>query len=156
MLTDQKWFSESFSYNHLIQHQPSEIQWFFFGIKTCLSKKTRQLHRQVQEPITNILCPSTTYIFDVLYYLLNQVNSAWALNRTPNQWIDLGIHAGACITHPETCSAGGAISLWVNILMHTPFYDGIVSAGSNIGVTKKTASKIFGYENIRYDQILLT
>ena len=44
-----------------------------------------------------------------------QVNLAWNLIGTKNQWVDYGIHTEACITRPEYCSvAGGAISLWVN------------------------------------------
>ena len=76
------------------------------------------------------------------YYFLNQVNSAWNLNHTRRQWIDLGIHTEVCITRPETCTAGGAISLWVNIAESLPSTPGIVSSGS--ALMKKTAMEIFG------------
>ena len=42
-----------------------------------------------------------------------QVNKAVRLLRTKRQWVDLGIHTEACMTRPETCDSGGAISLWV-------------------------------------------
>ena len=78
----------------------------------------------------------------LLYYFLNQVNSAWTLNHTRRQWIDLGIHTEVCITHPETCTSGGAISLWVNIAKGLTSRPGIVSSGSHH--MKKTAMEIFG------------
>ena len=65
-----------------------------------------------------------------------QVNFAWSLDRTKNQWVDLGVHTEACITRPETCgAAGGAISLWMNVIDCTDGADGIVSshAGSGSG-----------------------
>ena len=58
----------------------------------------------------------------------HQVNCAWTFNDTMNQWLDLGVHTEACMTLPETCSAaGGAISLWINILS-CPDYGGIISS----------------------------
>ena len=46
-----------------------------------------------------------------------QVNCAWILNKTRNQWIDLGVHSEACMTQPETCgAAGGAISFWMYVI----------------------------------------
>ena len=55
-----------------------------------------------------------------------QVNSAVSLDRTRNQWVDLGIHSEACMTRPETCgTAGGAISLWVKVI-DCPRYAGII------------------------------
>ena len=36
-------------------------------------------------------------------------------NHSLNQWLDLGIHTEACMTIPETCCEGGAISFWINI-----------------------------------------
>ena len=54
---------------------------------------------------------------NVLKLLLYQVNSAWNLDRSKSQWVDLGIHTEACMTHPEACgAAGGAISLWLKIV----------------------------------------
>ena len=33
-----------------------------------------------------------------------------------DQWIDLGIQTGACMTQPDNCGAtGGAISLWIKV-----------------------------------------
>ena len=60
---------------------------------------------------------------------LIQVNLAWTFNGTKTQWVDLRIHTEACITQPDTCSAaGGAISLWVNILDQGGGYNGIMSS----------------------------
>ena len=74
------------------------------------------------------------------------------LDRTPRQWVDLGIHTEACMTRPETCGgAGGAISLWVNVI-HCPGMCGIVSS-HQVG---KTGSIIhclgsnFGYDTYMY------
>ena len=45
------------------------------------------------------------------------MNNAWNLDHTKKQWVDLGIHSVACMTRPETCgAAGGAISLWANLI----------------------------------------
>ena len=56
----------------------------------------------------------------VLVLLINylyQVNCAWILNKTRNQWIDLGTHSEACMTQPETCgAAGGALSFWMYVI----------------------------------------
>ena len=46
---------------------------------------------------------------------LIQLGSAWTVNSTNREWIDLGSHREACMTIPETCgSEGGAVSLWMN------------------------------------------
>ena len=47
-----------------------------------------------------------------------KINSAVSTDRTRNQWIDLETHPDvACMTRPETCgAAGGAISVWVNVI----------------------------------------
>ena len=40
-----------------------------------------------------------------------------SLNRSREQWIDLGVHHGACMIDPETCGPdGGAISMWMKVL----------------------------------------
>ena len=76
-----------------------------------------------------------------------QVNKALILDRTKSQWVDLGNHTEACMTRPETCSeAGGAISLWINVI-DCPSLGGIVSS-----VSGSTGSRIFCYGgDIRYD-----
>ena len=58
------------------------------------------------------------------------MNLAWTFNGTKKQWVDLGTHTEACMTPPETCgAAGGAISLWVNVLAGYKFYScGIISS----------------------------
>ena len=57
------------------------------------------------------------------------MNNAWTLDRSKNQWVDLGIHTEACMTQPETCgAAGGAISIWVNVIQCGAIADGIVSS----------------------------
>ena len=51
------------------------------------------------------------------FFWNQQVNSALALDHMKRQWVDLGIHTEACMTRPETCGeAGGAISLWINVI----------------------------------------
>ena len=57
---------------------------------------------------------------------LIQVNLAWTFNAAQKQWVDLGFHTEACMTRPETCTTGGAISLWVNIQGSGP--QGIISS----------------------------
>ena len=58
-----------------------------------------------------------------------QVNSAWSLDHTKKQWIDLGVHTESCITRPDTCgAAGGAISLWMNLLECPSLYGGIITS----------------------------
>ena len=65
----------------------------------------------------------------ILYY---QVNCAWSLNHTKSRSIDLGIHTEACMTRPETCgAAGGAISVWVNVIECVADRGGIVSSRSS-------------------------
>ena len=59
-----------------------------------------------------------------------------------SQWVDLGIHTEACITQPETCTAGGTISMWVNIEEDATSVFGIVSSWSDH--TKRTGIVIVG------------
>ena len=57
-----------------------------------------------------------------------KINCALSTNRTKKQWVDLGIHTEVCMTRPETCGeAGGAISMWVNII-DCGYRGGIVSS----------------------------
>ena len=79
----------------------------------------------------------------------HQVNNAWSLYRTKSQWVDLGIHTKACMTRPETCAAGGAISLWVNIIA-CPSSGGIASSLAH-GLT---GSQIYCQGNMRYYSLL--
>ena len=59
-----------------------------------------------------------------------QMNNAWTVDRTKNQWVDLGIHTEACMTRPETCgAAGGAISVWINLISCS--HGGIISSYSD-------------------------
>ena len=58
-----------------------------------------------------------------------QVNKALVLDRSKSQWVDIGIHTEACMTHPETCSAaGGAVSLWLKLIDCSHASGGIVSS----------------------------
>ena len=68
------------------------------------------------------------------------------LDQTRSQWVDLGIHTEACMTRPETCgAAGGAISLWVNVI-ECPGNCGIVSSFAG-----DTSSLVFcKYDEVRY------
>ena len=69
------------------------------------------------------------------------------LDQTRSQWVDLGDSGQkACMTRPETCgAAGGAISLWVNVI-ECPGNGGIVSSYAG-----DTSSLVFcRYDEIRY------
>ena len=62
----------------------------------------------------------------MLYF---KVNSAWSLDRTRSQWVDLGIHTETCMSRPETCGvAGGAISIWLNEIDCSSGNAGILSS----------------------------
>ena len=57
------------------------------------------------------------------------MNSALTLDITKSQWVDLGYHTEACMTQPETCgAAGGALSLWVNLIDCNGDRPGIISS----------------------------
>ena len=44
------------------------------------------------------------------------MNKSVSLNKTFEQWVDLGVLPEACITRPETCSAAGAaLSFWIKV-----------------------------------------
>ena len=61
------------------------------------------------------------------------MNCALTLNHTKSQWVDLGIHTDSCMTQPETCGvAGGAISMWVN-LISCPNNGGIITSVMKTG-----------------------
>ena len=46
-----------------------------------------------------------------------QINSAVSLDRSQQQWIDLGYHTEVCLSQPEFCgAAGGAVSMWLKII----------------------------------------
>ena len=96
-------------------------------------------------------------VINVIFYVLQQVNNAWSLNRTMNQWVDLGIHTEACLTRPDTCSAaGGAISLWVYVSDYDGHAAGIVSSHV-VGSTGLVLDcKSDGSDNIRYDELLFS
>ena len=58
-----------------------------------------------------------TVILGYLSNLYYQINCALTLNHTRSQWVDLGIQSEAYMTRPDTCgTAGGAISMWVNVV----------------------------------------
>ena len=70
--------------------------------------------------LTTLTCVQYTITFSIelfkTVYIVLQMNLPLRLNRTQEQWVDLGIHTEACMTRPETCgAAGGAVSLWVNL-----------------------------------------
>ena len=53
-----------------------------------------------------------------------QANSAVSLDRTREQWVDLGIMKKACITRPETCGTeGGSVAFWLRVI-HRGFHFG--------------------------------
>ena len=73
------------------------------------------------------------------------MNSALTLDNTKNQWVDLGIHTEACMTQPETCgAAGGAISLWVNVMDCPTPVGGIISSNKQ---SKSTGLRIYSSDN---------
>ena len=61
-------------------------------------------------------------------------------NGSLNQWIDLGIHTETCVTKPETCgAAGGAISVWMNIVDCPQFpVSGVISTRPSSATTGST------------------
>ena len=60
------------------------------------------------------------------------MNCAWILDREKRQWVDLGIHTGACMTQPEICgAAGGAISVWLKVIEGAFDSGGIISSRAN-------------------------
>ena len=91
---------------------------------------------------------------------MTKVNSTLTLNHTRNQWVDLGIHTKACMTHPETCGAASrALSMWLNmnILEYPDVFFGIVSSQIK---SRRAALEIFGLHRedmtlIWYDKYLL-
>ena len=44
-----------------------------------------------------------------------QINMAAATDATHHQYIDLGDMSEACITIPDTCTAGAAVAFWIKI-----------------------------------------
>ena len=71
---------------------------------------------------------------------------ALTLNHTMSLWVDLGNHAEACMTRPETCgTAGGAFSIWVKVI-ESSSYTGILSsyrASGSSGIAIQLSSKNF-------------
>ena len=68
--------------------------------------------------LTVLTCAQYTISIELFrtVYIVIQMNLALRLNRTLEQWVDLGIHTAACMIRPETCgAAGGAISVWMNM-----------------------------------------
>ena len=45
-----------------------------------------------------------------------QLDFAWTLDGKRRQWIDMRIATGVCMVNPESCTAGGAISFWLNVV----------------------------------------
>ena len=85
----------------------------------------------------------TNYMCNFIF----QINSAVSLDRSRQQWINLGVHPEVCITQPDTCgAAGAAVSLWVKIFECFP-QGGILTINLNIEGTGLT---MFCYGN---DQI---
>ena len=57
-----------------------------------------------------------------------QVHKALRLDRTKNQWVDLGVLSMACITVPDTCRPeGAAVSFWIKTI-DCPGYGGLISS----------------------------
>ena len=59
-----------------------------------------------------------------------QVNLALAVDQTKKQWVDLGIHTEVCMTRMTCGAAGGAISLWMNVIA-CENYDGLLTSGAD-------------------------
>ena len=79
-----------------------------------------------------------------------QVNNACTVDREKGQWIDLGIHTDACMTNMMCGSAGGAISLWINVI-YCPSTGGIASSVQS----GTTGLHIYCTSNIVYDTHVL-
>ena len=69
-----------------------------------------------------------------------KINSALTLDATRSQWVDLGIHTEACMTQPETCLEGGAISVWMSIsgCSSEHIYQGLITSHANTNSTGVT------------------
>ena len=82
-------------------------------------------------------------LFPKRQHILNQVNNAVATNISQAQWIDLGVHAEACMTRPETCgAAGGAVSFWMKLIDCNDF-GGVISTVS----LSETGFQVYCSEN---------
>ena len=100
----------------------------------------------VQISLSKILCIIMIH-YELFIHYFHQVRGAWAFNRTRHHWVDFGNNTGACMALPETCgAAGGAISLWINVIDFYGFR-GIVSSVAD----DKMGSVIFhSSSDIRY------
>ena len=68
------------------------------------------------------------------------------LSRSRQQWIDLGVHHGACMIDPETCGAnGGAISMWMKLL--TGYEGGFLTTMNQTGEYDSTGIGIWHIQN---------
>ena len=106
----------------------------FLVVKACLKYNAEVIMYQYKEEVAwTILCP--------------QVNSAWILNLTKSQWVDLGIHTEACMTRPETCgAAGGAFSMWVKVIDCPSPVRGIISSRVSSGSVFYCVNEVIGYD----------
>ena len=69
------------------------------------------------------------------------------MNRTKRQWIDLGVHTEACITHPETCgAAGGSVAFWMRVIDYDSGCWGIISSTGS----RTTGFRIYTTYKLRY------
>ena len=102
-----------------------------------------------KKPSVNHIGSSTSTKYNSIFVFF-QLNLALSLDRTRNQWGDLGIHTEACMTRPQTCgTAGGAISLWINVVECPDSFTTIVGS---VNANFNTGSAILcGFDRIRYD-----
>ena len=38
------------------------------------------------------------------------------VDKDSKQWLDLGDLSAGCISNPDTCTSGGSVSYWINVV----------------------------------------
>ena len=66
------------------------------------------------------------------FLIFLQIGNAVRLDASQRQWIDLGIHTEVCLTRPDRCTIGGAVSFWIK-LIGTETYTGLLSTKESSG-----------------------
>ena len=49
------------------------------------------------------------------FYIIIQIGKAIRTNGSQFEWVNLGNLSAACMTHPDACTYGGTMSLWINV-----------------------------------------
>ena len=78
-----------------------------------------------------------------------QKHKALRIDRTQQQWVDLGIHNEVCLTRPETCGTpGGAISMWLKKI-YSASINAIIST-KNRGTKERGFLALHSFNNLKY------